>query len=231
MYPWMMGLGIVLSALFWIRHSRRDTRLLWIYWAALFGAFAGAKAVYWAAEGFLQWNAPDRWLQWATGKSVLGALLGGYVSVELAKRSLQYPHATGDLFAATVPLGIALGRWGCWSAGCCQGQVCQPAWYTLVDAQGHHRWPSVPLELGFNLLALGVFGLLRRLGRLPGQHFHLYLIGYGCFRFLHETVRDTPRLMGQVSGYQIVCLILVVMGVVGFELRRAKRADSYAAQG
>lgn len=222
MYRWMLGLGILVSAIVWIQHGRRERRLWWIYLAALCGAFIGAKAVYLLSEGFLHWNAPDRWLQWATGKSVLGALLGGFVGVECAKRSLDYSHATGDLFATTVPLGIALGRLGCWSAGCCLGRECLPAWYTVMDAHGHHRWPSVPLEFGFNLGAFAVFGLLRWFRVLPGQHFHLYLIGYGCFRFLHETVRDTPRLAGQVTGYQVVCLILVIIGVVGFEVRRGK---------
>lgn len=221
-YSWTLLLGIVVSFLLWHRVVQRDRRLLWIYLAALLGAFVGAKLAYLLAEGFLHFNSPDRWRHWATGKSVLGALLGGYAAVELAKRSLGYQRATGDLFAASIPAGIALGRVGCGSVGCCLGQACPPTWYSLVDAQGVHRWPAVPVEILFNSVMIGVFWMFRRLGRFPGQHFHLYLIAYGAFRFLHEMLRETPRLIGAISGYQILSMTLIVLGVVGFELRRGE---------
>jgi len=44
--------GIVVSICFWSRLARRDDRLVAIYAAALIGAFVGAKAVYFFAEGF-----------------------------------------------------------------------------------------------------------------------------------------------------------------------------------
>jgi hypothetical protein len=78
---------------------------------------------------------PDRWLRLATGKSVLGALLGGYAGVELAKHALGLRAATGDLFALVAPLGIGIGRVGCLLHGCCLGERCAPAWWTLRDAQ------------------------------------------------------------------------------------------------
>ena len=52
--------------------------------------------------------------------------------------------------------------------------------------------------------------------RLPGQHFHLYLIAYGLFRFMHEFMRDTPRLLGMLSGYQIATVAVIVLGVYRF---------------
>jgi phosphatidylglycerol:prolipoprotein diacylglycerol transferase len=61
-----------------------------IYLAALAGAFIGAKIVYLAAEGWMFWSSPNRWLIWATGKTILGALLGGYAAVEIAKSLLGY---------------------------------------------------------------------------------------------------------------------------------------------
>ena len=42
-----------------------------------------------------------------------------------------------------------------------------------------YRWPSVPIEIDFNSLALIGALILRNSGRLSGQHFHLYLIAYG----------------------------------------------------
>jgi phosphatidylglycerol:prolipoprotein diacylglycerol transferase len=230
-YRLLMLLGIGVSAVFWLRLARGDRRLFWVYLGALLGAFAGAKAVYLLAEGWLDWQAPDRWLRLAAGKTVIGALLGGYAGVEMVKHAVGYRQATGDWFASVVPAAIALGRVGCWSAGCCLGHVCPRAWYTVADRAGVHRWPSVQLELGFNLLALVVFALLRVGGRLPGQHFHLYLIAYGVFRLLHETMRDTPRIFAGVTGYQVAALALVGLGVWGFERRRKSVRAPANAQG
>ena len=148
----------------------------------------------------MYWKAPDRWIIWATGKSILGALLGGYGAVEITKKWIGYQKTTGDWFAMIIPLGVIIGRVGCLLHGCCLGRECQPSWYALHDRFGVPRWPSVPVEMGFNALMILLCFVLRKSHRLPGQHFHLYLIAYGLFRFMHEFMRDTPRLMGMLSG-------------------------------
>ena len=116
--------GVVVTLVFWSRLARNDERLFMIYLVGLAGAFLGAKIVYLAAEGWIYWHASERLIIWATGKSVLGALLGGYVSVEIAKKCLGYTRATGDWFAMLVPMGIIIGRFGCLLHGCCLGVVC-----------------------------------------------------------------------------------------------------------
>ncbi len=219
-YGWLMLAGILVSIVFWSRLAKRDERLVLIYVAALVSAFLGAKLVWLGAEGWLHWRDENFLLQLATGKSVLGALLGGYAGVEIAKRLVGYTSATGDWFALIVPVGIALGRVGCALHGCCLGRAYEPSWFTMNDAAGTARWPAAPVELLFNLLALGVILLLRRLGKLPGQHFHFYLIGYGLFRFAHEFVRATPAVAGPFSGYQFAALGVVLLGLFGFVLRR-----------
>ena len=213
--------GIALSIVLWSRVARRDERLLFIYVAALVGAFLGAKIVYLLAEGWLDWNEPDRWRRLATGKTILGALLGGYAAVELAKKLLGYRSATGDWFALSAPGGIILGRIGCLLHGCCPGQVCERHWYTVNDAEGVARWPSVALEIIFNLIAIGALFILRRRQILSGQHFHLYLIAYGLFRFMHEFMRATPRVLGPFSGYALAALLVAGWGMFAFA-RRAR---------
>ncbi len=264
-YSWLLLAGIAVSLAFWSRIARRDERLLIIYVAALVSAFLGAKVVYLAAEGWMFWNSPDRWMIWATGKTILGALLGGYAGVELAKKLTGYAQPTGDWFALIAPVGIVLGRVGCLLHGCCLGQECAPHVWTLHDAHGIPRWPAVPVEIGFNVVALGVFLALRgstapassfspssspsfslptgaeegdgveekekeadrRRTFLRGQHFHLYLIGYGLFRFAHEFLRATPRVGSVLTGYHFAAAAVAGLGAWGFLRRRAAgaRAD------
>jgi phosphatidylglycerol:prolipoprotein diacylglycerol transferase len=215
----MLG-GIVISVLLWSRVARRDERLVFIYIAGLMGGILGAKLVYILAEGWLHFGKPDMWLQLATGKTILGALLGGYGAVELAKKLLHYREATGDWFAFIAPIGIILGRIGCLLHGCCLGKICEPAWFTLNDARGVARWPAVPLEIAFNVCAVICFFILRKQKKFVGQHFHLYLIGYGVFRFMHEIFRDTPGMVGPISGYQIAAAGVGALGWFRFVQRR-----------
>ena len=219
-YGWLMLAGIFVSLALWSRLARRDDRLVLIYVAALAGVFLGAKLVYLGAEGWLHWHDTNRWVILATGKSITGALLGGYAGVEIAKRLLGYACATGDWFAVIAPIGIMLGRVGCVWHGCCLGQVCEPSWFTMNDAAGVPRWPAALTELLFNAAMLGVVLWLRRIKILPGQHFHIYLMAYGCFRFGHEFLRATPQILGPISGYQIAALGVAALGLVGFVLRR-----------
>ena len=219
-YGWLMLAGIFVSIFLWSQMIKRDDRLVLVYVAALAGAFLGAKLVYLGAEGWLHWHDANRWVILATGKSVTGALLGGYLAVEIAKRLLGYRGTTGDWFAVIVPVGIVLGRVGCILNGCCLGRACGPAWFTMNDANGVARWPAALVELLFNALMLGSILILRRQKILPGQHFHIYLMAYGLFRFFHEFLRETPQIVGPVSGYQIAALAIFALGAAGFAMRR-----------
>ncbi|MBI1842374.1 MAG: prolipoprotein diacylglyceryl transferase [Verrucomicrobia bacterium] len=227
-YGGLLILAIVLSALFWMRQARHEPRLMGVFIAALAGAFLGAKALYILIEGRGDWSEPDRWARLASGKTVIGALLGGFIGVECAKRAMSYTRVTGDLFASVVPASVALGRIGCWRAGCCLGRVCDAGPWALVDQQGTPRWPAVPMEFVFNLLALAAFWLMRRRQLLTGQHFHLYLIAYGCFRIAHEPLRATPKWESGLSGYQFAAALLVLVGTLAFWKRAHETPRAHA---
>ena len=230
-YGWLMLAAIGVSLGFWLRLARGDERLILIYVAALAGAFLGAKLVYVAAEGWMHWRDPERWVALATGKSITGALLGGYVGVEVAKRWVGYTRVTGDWFAGITALGIMLGRIGCLAHGCCLGRPMAFSWAAATDATAPSRWPAAGVEFAFNGLMLGALLVLRRKRLLPGQHFHVYLIAYGLFRFAHEFLRETPRLIGPLSGYHVAAVGLVALGAIRFSHRQQALASSVTVEG
>lgn len=221
-YRWTMLGAIVLSAWLWSRRTKRDPVLMLVYIGAVGGAFAGAKLAWLIAEGADAWASPNRWLLIATGKSVLGGILGGYAGVEFMKKMVGYEQSTGDLFAPIIPLGIALGRVGCMLHGCCAGNPMHASWWTVQDAHGVDRWPSAQIEFVFQLVMFSLLVVLLRRPAWKGRVFYLYLACYGAFRLIHEAVRDTPKWFGWISGYQVMAATILIMGLV--QLRRFKPA-------
>src|SRR5205085_2034721 len=157
-----------------------------VFLAALAGALIGAALLQYASEAVTcAVGGGEPWLFWRRslhehllhlllgGRTWLGALLGGYAGVELAKRPLGIVRSTGDGFALALPLGEAVGRLGCFFAGCCYGRETMLPW----AAWQHGAWRH-PTQLYSAAAALALFALMWRLrSRMPreGDLFKLYL--------------------------------------------------------
>lgn len=209
LYGVFVILGIILSLRFWLKSAKTDERLILIYFGAFIGAFIGAKLAFILAEGIF-YQGEDVLRYWLIGKSVTGALLGGFLGVELIKKLVKYKKPTGDKFALIIPIGIITGRLGCLSHGCCGG--------IMLDSGKH--WSAAPVEIAFNLIIWLVLYLIHRKSMAKYQLFHIYLIAYGVFRFLHEFMRATPKVYQSISGYQLVALVLAIVGTIAYIKRR-----------
>jgi phosphatidylglycerol---prolipoprotein diacylglyceryl transferase len=234
---WLYGVvtfaGLIIGGWVWARRFRSTPESFSIFVGAIVGAYAGAKVLFLLAEWEKVFSDPNWLYLAASGKTIVGALLGGYAGVEIAKRLIGHREPTGDWFAIGVPLAIAAGRLGCLKYGCCPGRVCDAAFpFAITGADGVHRWPAVPLELAFNLLFVAaILPLVLRPQRLDatplkGQLFHLYLITYGIFRFWHEFHRDTPKIIGPLSGYHVGAILLITLGAVRARQRNKSWAGS-----
>ncbi len=219
-YGLLMLAGLAISALLWQRLSRNRPIPLLVFVGGLIGAILGAKLGYLLCELPYRLHEPHLAVNILAGRTILGGLLGGYLGVEWGKRLSNYTQPTGDAFALIVPIGLAIGRVGCWLQGCCPGRPTSPAWYALTDANGVTRFPAVPVEIAFNLAFAAVAWFLHRRPALRGQLFHIYLITYGTFRFLTEFYRDTPRLWGPITTYQLLAVALIAVGAERFRARR-----------
>ncbi|MCB0321478.1 MAG: prolipoprotein diacylglyceryl transferase, partial [Bdellovibrionales bacterium] len=195
------------------QYTRTDERLYVIYIAAVIGGMSGSVVLYVLLEGIVKFWSSSSFPDLLFGKTVLGGLIGGYAGVELAKKALGYTRPTGDLFAPMVAVAILVARLGCLSSGCCPGIEIGPVWYGMRDGQGVTRFPAVPLEMLFNFIAVIGLLMLRKSQAYRYQHFHIYLVSYGAFRFFHEFFRDTIKIVGPLSGYHLASLALVFFGL------------------
>ena len=117
------------------------------------GAAAGAKLgvlfgdALWPLRPFDDWSA-----LLASGRSIAGALLFGFLAVEAAKPLLRYDIPPNDRFAVMLPFSIAIGRIGCLVAGCCRGAPWDGP-LAITYADGIPRHPAQLYEALFQLAA------------------------------------------------------------------------------
>lgn len=191
--------------------------------ATLIGALLGAKFA--AIVGDLRWpiepiEGPGA--LFATGRSITGGLLFGFLTAELLKPAFGHREPPNDRFATVLPFSIAIGRVGCLAVGCCNG-VETESWLAWPDEHGVMRHPTALYDLLFHL-ALGVtFVALLRRGALEGRLFALHLLAYGGFRFAIEPFRDSRGYLGPFSAYQLFALAMIACGVFGMSRRLPSR--------
>jgi phosphatidylglycerol:prolipoprotein diacylglycerol transferase len=160
-----------------------------------------------------------------------GVYQGGFLlAVAFA---VYYMHRNGlplwltmDTFAPGISLGHAIGRIGCFAAGCCYGILCNRPWgvrYTNPDVKEFSDVPiNVPLHPTQIYEALGdlvIFGILYRLydpAKRPGGIFALYLVLYSLLRFGVEFFRkhDQQPLLAALpySHTQWISLATLALG-------------------
>ncbi|MEM6954448.1 MAG: prolipoprotein diacylglyceryl transferase family protein [Myxococcota bacterium] len=202
----------------------RDPRYRWVGLACLLGAVLGAKLgmlFYLSVDQLLELGARAADLRF-DGKTVLGAITGGYIAGELAKKALGVRYSTGDALAVALPVGQAIGRLGCFFTGCCFGAPCELPWSVAQhDALRH------PVQLYESAACLALAGWLwstRTRPRRAGFLFRYYLIGYAAIRFSMEFFRGEPqRQLGPLSYAQVYCLIIALVFAVSL---RGKHGDA-----
>lgn len=167
-----------------------------------------------------------------------GGLIAGLAVAAWYIRKYDIPAlATCDAFAPGLALGHAIGRLGCFSAGCCFGKETHHFWgvvFTNPLANSISGTPlNVPLEptqLFEAAVELANFFLLMwmfKRRKFDGQVFSAFLIIYGTARFFLEFLRGDPGrgevFGGLMSGTQLIALLMVAGGGVLWWFKSAQR--------
>ena len=156
-----------------------------------------------------------------------GGLIAALIVAIVYARRTRLPFlGLADVYAAPLALGHAVGRLGCFSAGCCWGKPAQVAWSVsftdpyAADLVGVPlRQPLHPVQIYEAAANLCIFGILLWFDRRPrpaGKIFAAYAMLYGVTRFTTEMFRGDPdRTMlfgGAVSLMQVVSVGLLLIG-------------------
>lgn len=217
----IVGLSLYYGEL--ARRGWLEARIVWISLAAVICGAIGARTVtawehveyYTVLEGVPLSQAIE-----SSGKSLIGALAGGYLGTVLAKRAFGYTRSTGDCYVLAIPVATAIGRVGCFLSELPLGTPTTLPWGVSVSAEAAAVFarcpgcelpmhPSMLYEIAFNLIAVAL--IVRYRARVPvvGDTLKLYLLGAAVFRFLVEFVRGNELQALGLTGPQWVLIPLV----------------------
>ena len=211
-YAGIMVLAIAVGAAL-SRLTQRRLPLTWgeklgIGIGAFCGCMLGAKLPFVLAYGDTG-GGGHAWF--SGGKTIMCGLAGGYLGVELAKWSLDIRIKTGDSFAMPVATAVAIGRLGCFHAGCCFGRHSVLPWAVSFPHSGDDlpRHPTQIYEFIFHAAAAAALYVLWHHRLLQGQLIKAYIICYLVYRFFSEWVRPEPQAWWTLTIYQWAALALL----------------------
>jgi phosphatidylglycerol:prolipoprotein diacylglycerol transferase len=172
---------------------------------------------------------------WTGGMSFHGAcitlILGGWIFCR--KNDIDFWKGA-DLYVATIPIGIGLGRIGNFINGELFGRPTDLPWGMIFPAGGPvPRHPSQLYEALLEGLALFLILWLNRnkpwmnIPRWPhGSILSLFLICYGLFRMVVELAREPDPQIGYLFGIftmgQILSTLMVLGGLALWQIRIAQ---------
>jgi phosphatidylglycerol:prolipoprotein diacylglycerol transferase len=227
-------LALAVGVALYYRDLRRrgwlDQTIVLISIVAIAGALVGARLItawehleyYTATDGVPLAIAIEH-----SGKSLIGALAGGYLAIAVAKRASGYTRSTGDAYLLAIPVATAIGRIGCFLSELPLGTPTDLPWGMTVSAEAAAAFarcpgcdlpmhPSMLYEIAFNVTAAILIVRYRDLVPVPGDGLRLYLLAAGVFRFLVEFVRgNEPQALG-LTGPQWVLIPLVGLLILHF---------------
>lgn len=254
------GLMIALGFLFGLWWSRREAKRLNLdenlvvdtFFYTLIAGLVGSRVLY------VIHSVPDFWSDplvvfrvWEGGLVFQGGVIGGVIVLYLlAKKGGLSFFQMLDVYVPALSFAHALGRIGCFFAGCCHGGVC-PVDYPLavtfpklIDQFGNSigaapanipLYPTQLFESGGELLIFALLCFVRLRKPFHGAVFAFYLMIYSILRFALEFYRGDldrgffiePAVSGgfSLSNGQFLAILGFLFGLIIWFYQKQKQKE------
>ncbi len=172
-----------------------------IFFVILISAIIGARLLYVLINyDVYQTNVLEIFKIWNGGLVFFGGFLGATLATALflTHKGLDL-WKMADILSPGIALGHAVGRIGCFFAGCCYGKTCdlffavQFSHPESLAPTGVHLHPTQIYMVISNFILFLILILLHRKKRFNGQVFLSYVMLYSLFRFIIEFFRGDYR--------------------------------------
>lgn len=158
-----------------------------------------------------------------TGNFSNMSLFGGVFFMPLfywgvAKLAKQKTADVFDVFTICLVFTLMCARLNCIISGCCLGA------HIPIEGLTHLRFPTRELELLFYVLLLSRLWRKVLSGSARGMIYPIYMISYGIFRFVTETLRVSDRTDSILHVSHLWALLSLGIGISIYgELRRKEK--------
>jgi phosphatidylglycerol:prolipoprotein diacylglycerol transferase len=244
-YGVLVAAGFLLGIALAVRQARKEgipsDKILDLGFYVLLAAIIGSRLFFVVINAGHYLKNPIEILKiWEGGLVFYGGILFAVpVAIWYIKKNGLGIWSTGDIFAPSIAIGHAIGRLGCFSAGCCYGRPAEglPWAITFTDPESLAKI-GIPLHPTQLYESLGEFInfliliTLRRHQSFRGQLFWTYLLLYSALRFIVEFFRgDENRgfIFGDISiaqGVSALAFLTAIVGLIVFKKRRGSNSDN-----
>ncbi len=197
----------------------------------LIAAILGSRVFYAATAPRVFLDDPLEFFKiWKGGLVFYGAFFAALLTLVIYVKKKAMPFwRTADILAPPLAAGHALGRIGCFFAGCCYGKTCELPWAVTFSHPESLAPVGValhPTQLYSSLNNFIIFAALwswRKRKTFDGQLFWLYVLMYGITRSVIEAFRGDFRggtlfdvlTVSQTIGVSMSVLAAVMLIILG----------------
>ena len=183
------------------------------------GPFYALSLVIGAAIGGFSAGTLNLWLSGepGIGRSIVGALAGAILAVEVFKAWRGIKGSTGIIFVPAFATSVMVGRWGCYLAGLPDetfGTATALPWgHDFGDGVLRH---PVQLYESFTMaafLALALILIGKRNAFFMRNGFYLLVLAYAAQRFAWEFLKPYGTVWGPFNLFHLICAGLVIYSV------------------
>ncbi|HTZ98535.1 MAG TPA: prolipoprotein diacylglyceryl transferase [Terriglobales bacterium] len=251
-YGLLVSLGVLIGLWISVRNSEKsgiDPEHAWNFGIlVVLAGIVGAKILYIINDWSSYAANPREIFSVSTlqaGGVFSGGLLAAFIAAAWYVRKNHMPALrTCDAFSPGLALGHAIGRLGCFAAGCCYGKQTNHFWGVTFKNPLAAAWVGTPLgvpleptqlfEAAVELANFFILMWLFKRKSFDGQVFGAYLFLYGIARYFLEFIRDDPGrgevFGGIMTGTQLIAIGLVVAGGLIWWLRPGLKAEPAGAR-
>jgi phosphatidylglycerol:prolipoprotein diacylglycerol transferase len=251
-YGVLVALGVLVGLWISVRNSQKQgikPENAWDFGiAVVLAGIVGSKILYVVVDWRAYLEHPREIFSLSTlqaGGVFSGGLIAAFAVAWWFLRKHNMPAlATCDAFAPGLAMGHAIGRLGCFAAGCCYGKPTTHFWGVTFTNPVAAQYVGTPLgialeptqlfESAAELIIFATLTWMFARKKFDGQIFGAYLFLYGIARFFIEFVRDDPGRGGPyfggiLSGTQLIAIGLVLAGGIIWYLRPTPKVQIASA--
>ena len=151
------------------------------------------------------------------GKSILGAIVGGILFVEIFKKVMKITGSTGAYFVPSLAIGIAIGRVGCFLSGLedyTYGiETTSILGYNFGDGLFRHPVQLYESAVMFLFFLYVVYIYFKDRVYFEKNIFYQFVLVYALQRFIWEFLKPYETVFWGLNIFQLFCLGLIFYAI------------------